>query len=64
MNRKLITRGGAAAAGGLAAAMLGFGVVQAAIPASSGVIHACYNKLTGRLRVIDSSASCSRAEKS
>jgi hypothetical protein len=64
LNRKLITRGGGAVAGGLAAAMLGFGVSQAAIPDSSGVIHACFNKLTGRLRVINSSASCSRTEKS
>ena len=40
--------------------MLGFGIAQAAIPDSSGVIHACYNKLTGTLRVIRSSASVPR----
>jgi len=39
---------------------LGFGIAQAAIPDSSGVIHACYNKLTGTLRVISSSASVPR----
>jgi hypothetical protein len=33
------------------------GVAYATIPDSNGVIHACYNKTTGALRVIDPSAS-------
>ena len=39
---------------------MGFGIAQAAIPDLSGVIQACYNKLTGTLRVISSSASVPR----
>jgi hypothetical protein len=38
---------------------LGFGIAQAAILDSSGVIHACYNKVTGTLRVI--SPACGAA---
>jgi hypothetical protein len=33
------------------------GVAYATIPDSNGVIHACYNKSTGTLRVIDSSVT-------
>ena len=47
----------------MAALVLGFGIAQAAVPNSSSVIHACYNKPTGRLRVVDSSASCRSAER-
>lgn len=59
MDRKLIIRGGMAAGAGVAA-VLGFGIARAAIPDSSGGIHACCNKLTGTLRVISSSASVPR----
>jgi len=42
------------------------GVAWATIPDSGGVIHACYQKNSGQLRVIDPSTgdSCSNAEKS
>src|SRR3974390_106419 len=47
------------AAGGLAAA----GVAYATIPDSNGVIHGCYERSTGTLRVIDSSVTnCSSKE--
>ena len=49
---------------GVAALVLGFGIAQAAVPNSSSVIHACYNKQTGRLRVVGSSASCGPGERS
>lgn len=40
------------------------GVAYAAIPDSSGTIHACYAKSGGALRVIDSAASCKSGETS
>jgi len=47
----------------LACIGVGFGVAQASIPDSSGIIHACYNR-HGRLRVVDISAqSCRKSEK-
>src|SRR4051812_8005360 len=39
--------------GAAAAVALGTGVAFAAIPDSGGVIHACYNKTNGKLRVAD-----------
>ena len=60
MDRKLLIRGAMAAGAGGGRRRAGFGIAQAAIPDSSGVIHACYNKLTGALRVISSSASMPR----
>jgi hypothetical protein len=39
-------------------------VVQASIPDQNGVIHACYVKSGGSLRVIDSAASCKSTETS
>jgi hypothetical protein len=62
VNGKLIVRGGMAAAAGAVATVLGFGIAQAATPAPPGVIHACYSKLTGRLRVISPPVSCRRDE--
>jgi hypothetical protein len=38
------------------------GVAFAAIPDSQGVIHACYQKTTGALRVVDSAGNCRRSE--
>lgn len=38
------------------------GAASAAIPDADGVIHGCYEKSTGRLRVIEPSASCSNRE--
>src|SRR5262245_10235073 len=54
-------------AGLLAACLAGFvavgGFAYAAIPSQDGVIHACYNKSNGALRVIDSAiAGCSSKE--
>jgi hypothetical protein len=47
----------------LACVGVGFGVAQASIPDSSGVIHACYN-VHGLLRVIDGSAQgCRKRER-
>jgi hypothetical protein len=46
----------------LACIGVGFGVAQASIPDSSGIIHACYNR-HGRLRVVDISAqNCRKSE--
>jgi hypothetical protein len=39
------------------------GIAYASIPDSGGVIHGCYNKANGVLRVIDSGKSCGAAEK-
>lgn len=38
------------------------GVAWAAIPGPGGVIHGCYNKHGGQLRVINASAKCRRKE--
>jgi hypothetical protein len=38
------------------------GMTMAAIPAPDGTIRSCYNKKTGRLRVIDEGASCKPKE--
>lgn len=46
-----------AVAGGVAGAVLVGGVAFASIPDSSGVIHGCYDKSSGALRVIDSSVT-------
>ena len=40
--------------GALSCIGVGFGVAQASIPDSSGIIHACYNVHGGWLRVIES----------
>jgi collagen triple helix repeat protein len=50
---------GAIAAGVLAGTIA---VVRAMIPDSGGVIHACYQNLTGVLRVVDKAASCKLGE--
>lgn len=52
--RVRILSGALVTSGILACVGVGFGVAQASIPDSSGVIHACYNK-QGLLRVIDNS---------
>jgi hypothetical protein len=61
VNRRRLIAGGSAAvliAGGLT-------IVQATIPDAAGVIHACYSKNGGTLRVIDSSVSnCAQNETS
>ena len=53
-------------AAGLAGAVIAIGIVGAAsamIPDSDGVIHACYQKITGQLRVVGSStAGCTADE--
>jgi hypothetical protein len=48
-----------------AAGLLGATLAWATIPASNGVIHACYNSTSGALRVIDTGAgqSCTASEK-
>jgi hypothetical protein len=40
------------------------GIAVAAIPDSGGVIHGCYHKHGGELRVVDSAKDCRRSEKS
>jgi hypothetical protein len=51
------------AAFGFAALMIALGgVALAAIPDSNGTIHGCYQKNTGNLRVVDSSADCRSSE--
>ena len=52
-------RTGAIAAGVLAGTIA---VVRAMIPDGSGVIHACYQNLTGALRVAESAAGCRLGE--
>src|SRR5688572_25702571 len=39
------------------------GVAVAAIPDSSGVIHGCYARVTGNLRVVDSAQKCRKSER-
>jgi hypothetical protein len=38
------------------------GIAVAAIPDSSGVIHGCYGKSNGQLRVVDSAGGCKKNE--
>ena len=49
-------------AGGALALVIGMAVATASIPDSSGVIHACYLKSLGIVRVIDTGQSCSNKE--
>jgi Collagen triple helix repeat (20 copies) len=52
-----------AAAGALAATAIAGGVAWATIPAADGVIHGCYQKEEGNLRVIDDATqSCRPSE--
>jgi hypothetical protein len=59
MNARILRKSGAAGngasfvAGALSVAVLGGGVAFAVIPASSGVVSACYLTNNGQLRVID-----------
>src|SRR5262249_43323966 len=50
VNRKKLTIAVAALAVGLAAASIGW----AAIPDGGGLIHACYDKVSGQVRIYDS----------
>jgi len=56
MSRKVIT---ACATVGATAAVLG-GVAAASIPDSAGVIHACYTRSSGALRIADTAACTSK----
>jgi hypothetical protein len=47
----------------VALVLAGGGFAVAAIPARDGVIHACLNKRSGALRVIDSARHCTRRER-
>ena len=60
----LASRGGIAAVAGLAGLTIGIaGVAVASIPDANGVIHGCYLKKTGALRVIDTTKRhCTRDE--
>jgi hypothetical protein len=49
-----------AAAGALAATVIAGGVAWATIPAADGVIHGCYQKEEGHLRVIDDASTTCR----
>src|SRR5690348_9990985 len=48
----------------LAAAAAAAAVAYASIPDSGGVIHSCYSKSGGALRVIDSASTCGTKETS
>jgi hypothetical protein len=50
--RRLLGRRGLAAAVVVAAVVIG-GIAYASIPDANGVIHGCYRKVNGQLRVID-----------
>ena len=56
MSRKVVT---ACATAGAIAAVLG-GVAAASIPDSAGVIHACYTRSSGALRIADTTACTSK----
>ena len=38
------------------------GIAYASIPDSSGVFHACYKKVGGQLRLVDSASQCNPSE--
>ena len=46
----------------IAAVGIVLGVAVASIPDSSGVIHACYGKITGNVRVVESASQCTGLE--
>jgi collagen triple helix repeat protein len=48
--------------GALVGALLGGGVAWATIPSADGVIHGCYQKSDGQLRVVDGGAACRASE--
>lgn len=52
----------AAVAGAAGAAAIAGGFAWATIPASNGVIKACYQKNNGQLRVVDSAEACNSSE--
>lgn len=52
------------AAAGFAVVLAAAGIALAAIPDSSGVIHACYQTNKGTLRVVESATSCAASETS
>ena len=43
-------------------ALVAVGIAYGAIPDASGVVHGCYSKRTGALRVINSTATCATGE--
>jgi hypothetical protein len=55
-------RGKVLLAGLVAVGVLGAGWAYAAIPDSSGVIHGCYDKKSGALRIVDSASQCLKNE--
>jgi len=62
IGRLFRSRLAVAAISSAAAAALLAGVVYASIPGPGGVINGCYQQSTGKLRVIDSAATCLPSE--
>jgi hypothetical protein len=46
----------------IAAVGIVLGVTVASIPDSNGVIHACYGKVTGNVRIVESASQCTALE--
>lgn len=61
---KLNTRPKLLAALGTLALAIAAGTAYASIPGPDGVIHSCYTKSTGAIRIIDSAANCKSGETS
>jgi hypothetical protein len=55
--KRLLIRPGVALMAGFTALLVAGGIAYATIPDSSGVIHGCYSKSGGSLRVIDASVT-------
>src|SRR3954463_3150752 len=49
-------------AGSVAAIVAAAGIALATIPSSNGVIHGCYQKNSGNLRLVDAPADCRAPE--
>jgi hypothetical protein len=65
MQRKLGAKGVALLVSSIGVLAVAGGLVYATIPDTSGLVHGCYAKSTGNLRVIDdSSSSCKSNEQS
>jgi hypothetical protein len=62
--KRLLGRRGVAAAVVVVVAIAVGGIAYASIPDSNGVIHGCYVRTTGKLRVIDSGGKgCEKGER-
>jgi hypothetical protein len=62
--RLLRSRRALVAAAGVSAFVLGVGIAVASIPGPDGVIHSCYKKNRGNLRVVEKASECKKSERS